>query len=81
MDQLQAVSCFSGAISSSALIERFRSTNWLGAFALVLSASDMMFEDPFLGTHVPEHWWIEAAFAALLLGAVALARRLAGARG
>ena len=65
----------------AALIERWPSTIWLGAFALVWTAADMILEDPFLGTHVPEHWWIEAGFAALLLAAVALARRLEGARG
>jgi YjbE family integral membrane protein len=58
------------------LLERWPGLIWLGAFALVWTAADMILEDPTLARHVPEHWAIELAATAVLLGLVAAAHRL-----
>jgi YjbE family integral membrane protein len=63
-----------------ALLERWPALIWLGAFALVWTAADMILEDPTVAARVPEHWAVEFVATAALLGAVALARRLVGRR-
>ena len=58
------------------LLERWPGLIWLGAFALLWTAADMILEDPSLAAHVPEHWAVEFIATAALLGAVAAAQWL-----
>ena len=56
------------------LLERWPALVWVGAFALVWTAADMILEDPTLAARVPEHWAIELVATAVLLALVAGAR-------
>ncbi len=58
------------------LLERWPALIWAGAVALVLTAGDLILEDPLIGAHLPDHWLIDAGFAAALLLLIALARRV-----
>ena len=62
------------------LLERYPVVVWLGAFALVWTAADMILEDPTLGAHVPDHWAVEVAVTIGLLGMVAFARQMRAGR-
>ena len=62
------------------LLERWPRLIWLGAFALIWTAADLILEDPLVDTRVPEHWAIDLAVTAVLLGLVVLARRFEVAR-
>ena len=53
------------------LLERWPPLIWVGAFALVWTAADMILEDPTVAAHVPEHFAVEFIATALLLAAVA----------
>ena len=62
------------------LLERWPTLICLGAFALVWTAADLILEDPTLAARVPQHWAVELAATALLLGAVVGTRWLMARR-
>jgi YjbE family integral membrane protein len=54
----------SGLVAS--IVNRWPWSIWLGVIALIWTGVDLMLGDPFLRPHVPDHWYVDAAFAVIV---------------